>query len=58
MAGIVRNTKKIDSHNRVALPREWCEAGDVVFFEITKSGNLIIRKMKQGNTDKDVSNNS
>ncbi len=58
MAGIVRNTKKIDSHNRVALPREWCEAGEVVFFEITKSGNLIIRKIKAENSDKKISDNS
>lgn len=52
MAGIVRNIKKIDSHNRVALPREWCSAGESVYFEITKSGNLIIHKTKTETVDK------
>ncbi len=54
MAGIVRNTKKVDNNNRVALPREWCTVGDVVYFEITKSGNLILHKMKNKETDKEV----
>lgn len=42
---IVRNTKVIDSHRRVALPREWATPGDEVYFDITKTGNLIVRKM-------------
>ena len=55
MSGIVRNTKTVDSHRRVALPREWAEAGDVVYFEITKSGNLVVHKIKKEETDKEVS---
>ena len=58
MAGIVRNVKKVDTHYRVALPREWCSVGDNVYFEITKSGNLIIHKMKKEETTKDNSDNS
>lgn len=42
---IVRNTKVIDSNCRVALPREWATPGEEVYFDITKSGHLIIRKM-------------
>ena len=42
---IVRNTKVIDSHYRVALPREWATPGDEVYFDITKAGHLIVRKM-------------
>jgi len=45
--GIVRNIKKVDSHCRVALPREWAKQGDEVFFEITKSGNLVIKKVQK-----------
>ena len=44
---IVRNTKVVDSHCRVALPREWAKPGDEVYFDITKTGNLIIRKMPE-----------
>lgn len=55
MAGIVRSTKKIDTKNRVALPKEWCSAGETVYFEITKSGNLIIHKMKKETTDNENS---
>ncbi len=42
---IVRNTKVVDSHCRVALPREWAQPGDEVYFDITKAGHLIVRKM-------------
>lgn len=42
---IVRNTKVIDSQCRVALPREWATPGDEVYFDITKAGHLIERKM-------------
>lgn len=44
---IVRNTKTVDSHCRVALPREWAKPGDKVYFDITKTGNLVIRKMPE-----------
>lgn len=50
---IVRNTKTVDSHCRVALPREWAKPGDVVYFDITKTGSLIIKKMP-GTKDKEV----
>ncbi len=42
---IVRNTKTVDSSCRVALPREWAKPGDEVYFDITKAGHLILRKM-------------
>ena len=42
---IVRNTKIVDSNYRVALPREWATPGDEVYFDITKAGHLIVRKM-------------
>ena len=42
---IVRNTKVVDSHRRVALPKEWATPGDEVYFDITKAGHLIVRKM-------------
>jgi hypothetical protein len=29
----------------VALPREWATPGDEVYFDITKAGHLIVRKM-------------
>ena len=54
MAGIVRNTKIVDSHRRVALPKEWAIAGDEVFFEITKSGNLVVHKIKKEILDKET----
>lgn len=55
MSGIVRNTKTVDSHRRVALPREWAKEGDVVYFEITKSGNLVVHKTKKEESDKESS---
>mgnify|MGYP003310298776 CR=1 FL=1 len=42
---IVRNTKVVDKSNRVSLPREWAKPGEEVYFDITKAGHLIIRKM-------------
>lgn len=50
---IVRNTKIIDSKCRVSLPKEWAKPGDVVYFDITKTGSLIIKKMP-GTKDKEV----
>jgi len=50
---IVRNTKIIDSQNRVIIPKEWGKPGDVVYFDITKTGNLIIRKMEKTEEEKD-----
>ena len=44
---IVRNTKIIDSKRRVALPKEWCAGGEEVYFEISKAGHLIVKKVKQ-----------
>jgi len=44
---IVRNIKKIDDKKRVVLPSEWCQAGEEVYFEISKAGHLIIKKVKQ-----------
>lgn len=44
---IVRNIKKVDSHNRVSLPREWIKPGEEVFFDITKTGSLIVRKIEK-----------
>ena len=55
---IVRSVKKVDSKNRVALPKEWCAVGETVYFEITKSGNLVIHKTEKVKTDKEVSDNS
>ena len=48
---IVRDTKKVDSYFRIALPREWAKPGDEVYFEITKSGSLVVRKMNKEVTD-------
>ena len=55
MSGIVRNIKTVDSHRRVALPREWANEGDKVYFEITKSGNLVVHKIKKEELDKEGS---
>lgn len=55
---IVRSTKKVDSKNRVALPKEWCAVGETVYFEITKSGNLVIHKAKTEEPNKETSSNS
>lgn len=51
---IVRNTKTVDSHCRVALPREWAKPGDKVYFDITKTGNLVIRKMPETSKPEEV----
>jgi hypothetical protein len=51
---IVRNTKTVDSHCRVALPREWAKPGDKVYFDITKTGNLVIRKMPETKDKEEV----
>lgn len=42
---IVRNTKIIDSKYRISLPREWANVGDEVYFDITKAGHLVIKKV-------------
>ena len=47
---IVRNIKIVDSKFRVALPREWANKGDEVYFDITKAGHLIVRKMPKKQT--------
>lgn len=44
---IVRNTKIIDSKCRVTLPKEWAAPGEEVYFDITKTGNLIVKKMEK-----------
>ena len=44
---IVRNIKKIDDRKRVVLPSERCEAGEEVYFDVTKAGHLIVKKVKQ-----------
>ncbi len=54
MTGIVRDTKTIDSRYRVALPREWANVGDEVYFEITKTGNLVVKKIKKEIGDKET----
>ena len=48
---IVRDTKKVDSSYRVALPRDWAKPGEEVYFDITKSGSLVVRKMKKEVTE-------
>ena len=56
MAGIMKASKIIDTKNRVTLPREWGKSGEYVCFEITRSGNLLLRKInKETNTDKEIS---
>ena len=51
---IVRNTKIVDSHYRLVLPREWAKPGDVVYFDITKTGNLIVKKLEKKDGEEDV----
>ena len=41
----LKRVKTIDSRYRVALPREWANCGDLVEFEVTKAGNLLIKKV-------------
>lgn len=44
---IVRETKTIDSKMRVSLPKNaGIKPGDVVYFETTRSGNIIIKKVE------------
>ena len=58
MAGIMKASKVIDTKNRVTLPREWGKSGEYVCFEITRSGNLLLRKInKETNTDKESLDN-
>ena len=47
MAGAIKKVKRVDNHYRVALPREWANVGDDIYFEITKSGNLVLHKVKK-----------
>lgn len=54
MAGIIKASKVIDTKNRVTLPREWGRSGEYVCFEITKSGNLLLRKIKTESDNKEV----
>lgn len=49
---IVRTTKEIDSRGRIKIPPETLQAlklkpGDKVYFEITKTGSLVIKKAKE-----------
>lgn len=44
---IVRETKTVDSKMRVSLPKNaGIKVGDVVYFETTRSGNIIIKKVE------------
>lgn len=45
---IVREKRIIDSNYRISLPRNiGYEQGDEVYFELTKKGDLVIRKVKK-----------
>ena len=45
---IVREKRMIDSNYRISLPRNiGYEQGDEVYFELTKKGDLVIRKVKK-----------
>lgn len=49
---IVRAIKEIDSRGRIKIPPETLQIlklkpGDKVYFEVTKSGSLVIRKAKE-----------
>lgn len=47
---IVRETRKIDSKMRILLPRNsGLKEGDEVYFELTKKGDLVIRKVRVNN---------
>lgn len=50
--GIMIMTKKVDTKNRIVVPSCWAKAGDLVCYEITKKGNLLVRLVKQ-KVDKD-----
>ncbi len=54
---LLKETRKIDSKGRIILPPpllRQCKLkpGDVVFFESTKSGSIIIRKDKSDEQQK------
>ena len=54
---IVRETKTVDSKMRVSLPKNaGIKPGDVVYFETTRSGNIIIKKVesKENGKEKNV----
>lgn len=54
----MKAVKIIDTKNRVTLPREWGTSGEYVCFEITRSGNLLLRKVnKEEDSDKETLNN-
>ncbi len=48
---IVRDTRKVDSKGRICLPTFITKSlnlvGAEVFFEITKNGNLLVRKVEK-----------
>lgn len=45
---IVRETRKIDSKMRIILPKNsGLKEGDEVYFELTKKGDLVIRKVRK-----------
>lgn len=47
---IVRETRKIDSKMRILLPKNsGLKEGDEVYFELTKKGDLVIRKVRVNN---------
>lgn len=48
----VKATKTIDSKGRITIPPDTLrvlnfKAGDKVYFEVTKSGSLVVRKVKE-----------
>lgn len=55
--GVIKVVKKIDSKNRVVVPSEWGKSGDLVCYEITRGGNLLIKKVSNDETNKEVSLN-
>ena len=47
---IVRETRRIDSKMRILLPKNsGLKQGDEVYFELTKKGDLVIRKVRVNN---------
>lgn len=45
---IVRETRIIDSKNRIMLPKNCgLKPSDEVYFDLTKKGDVVIRKVKK-----------
>lgn len=50
----IKLIKKVDTKNRVVIPNGWAKSGDYVSFEITRGGNLLIKKEKTDEANKET----